>query len=721
MLTKRSVVLLAVAVLAASPHIAGQEPFMPAHTDQPPTIDGKLDDPVWQDAPSVSGYETWAPDYGKEMLGDTRTYMAFDGSNLYFAFHAFDPEPDKIKASVTNRDNIRRDDWVAINLDSFDDQQSLYALYVNPFGIQGDTRYANGREDGGFDMVWFSDGQIDETGYTVEIAIPLKSLRYKDGDTVRMGVIFERSISRRSEMGTYPPLDPAEQEWLTQMHPMVYHGLDSYRLIEVLPAVTYSHRRAQQDGSLTTIAERGDFSLTTKYGITSDLVFDGTYNPDFSQVEADAGQVDVNLRYQLYYPEKRPFFLEGRESFNIAATGASRLDPVLSIVYTRTIVDPIVGAKLSGKLGSKNTVASLYAADEISSTDTTSATEYLHNPILRYKRALNEDSYLGGILAARELSQTHNRVLGLDGQFRLTSSSLLAFNAIGSQAQAAPLAEREKGYTWGLSYNYGTRNIDYGIVAKDVSKSFRADMGFVTRTGLLQFSGLVRPKLYPSPAFIRRIDIEGFSGQTLDRFSDRWETFNHLSGTAHLWGAIRLMLKYQYSTEIFLGEKFNTGGFQTYLGGQLTNQLFASLLYRNVDAIYYSADPYQGRSDRLTGTLIYQPSGQLRADVSLTYTDFFRESDGEKIYDYLIGRMRLTYQLNKYLFFRGILEYNDFRREMLTDLLASFTYIPGTVMHVGYGSLFDRMRWDGTEYVDGDRFQEAKRKLFFKMSYLWRM
>jgi hypothetical protein len=656
------------------------------------------------------------------MVGETRVYVAYDSENLYFAFRAVDSEPEKIKTSITSRDNLWRDDWICINLDSFNDQQSLYALYVNPMGIQGDSRFAAGNEDRSFDLVWFSEGRIDDEGYTVEVKLPLKSIRFTDTEPVTMGVIFERRVSRRSEQGTYPPLDPARGDaWLTQMKPMVYHDLSQSRLFELLPAVTYSHRRAQSEGRLVTAEDRGDLSLTTKYGLTTDLVFDATYNPDFSQIEADAGQVDINLRYDLFFPEKRPFFLEGRENFTIASTGASERDPVRSIVYTRTIADPIIGAKLTGKLGAKNTLASIYAVDELPDLEPVLTADYAHVPIVRYKRTLSEDSYVGGIYAGREVRQHYNRLAGLDGQIRTSESSLLGFHALLSRAKQDITTAETAGHAVGLNFANGTRDLDYSLVALDVSEEFRAEMGYITRTGILQFSGLLRPKFYPDSDVLRRVDLELFSAQTKDHFYDLWETFNHISVQNYLWGSLTLKLKYSYSTEIFLGERFRTGGFHVFGGGQFTNQLYLSVLYRNVDAIFYSAEPYQGRSNRLNAELIYQPFDKLRGELSFIYYDFYRESDSQKVYDYPIGRFRLTYQLNKYLFFRGILEYNDFRREMLTDFLASFTYIPGTVVHFGYGSLYDKTRWRDGEYVESDRFLEAKRSLFLKLSYLWRV
>jgi len=699
------------------------ETLTPLKIDIPPVIDGKLDEPMWAEAPMVSGFLTWMPDFGQSMAGDTRTYMAYDESNLYFAFHALDPEPDEIKASISERDNIRRDDWVAINLDTFNDQQALYAFYVNPLGIQGDTRYAGGQEDPNVDLVWYSEGQIDDTGYTVEIQIPLKSIRFAQGDKVSMGVIFERFISREREGGTYPALDPAQGEsWLTQMMPMVFQGLETEGVVEVLPAVTYLKREAVAEGSLETQEEEKDFSLTAKYGITSDLVFDGTFNPDFSQVEADASQVDVNLRYQLYFPEKRAFFREGGEHFAVAATGASSLDPVNSIVYTRTIVDPIAGAKLTGKIGEKDFLASIYAMDELSPEEGSGDPDYAHVPIIRYKRALTDDSYLGGIYSGREAGDEHNRVGGVDGLLRVTGASTLGYHAIFSSTRAGPDEESATGRALGFHYHHSTRDLDFSLVGKDVSEDFQTQTGFVWRTGITQASGRVRPKFYPDSELLRRVDVELFSGYTLDRPSDEWESFNQLLLHGYVASNLSVRAAYSRGTEIFRDEKFDIGGLTLAVSGQLTTDFYAGLTYRRSNAIFYSytTDPYQGRSSRLTGAMTYQPSDKLRTDFHYTYVDFYRKSDDARIYDYPIYWGRVTYQLNRYLFVRGILEYNDYRKELLTDFLASFTYIPGTVVHVGYGSLRDKVRWDGETYMDADDFLQTRRSLFFKMSYLWR-
>jgi hypothetical protein len=715
--------------LAQEPGVA-QRVIFPWRAEISPVIDGVLDDPVWREAPSVSGFETYMPDYGAAMVGDTRVYMAYDGADLYFAFHAMDPEPERIKSSITDRDNIRRDDWVAINLDTFGDQQSLYAFYVNPSGIQMDTRFAGGQEDPHVDLVWYSQAVMDETGYSVEMQIPLKSIRFSPGDSVRMGVIFERFVSREQQAGTYPRLDPAQGEsWLTQMMPLVYRDLDHESLVEVLPAFTYTNRQEAENGRLETKEDRGEVSLTAKYGITSDLVLDGTYNPDFSQVEADAGQVDVNLRYQLYFPEKRAFFREGGEHFAVGATGASALDPVSSIVYTRTIVDPVAGVKLTGKLGPRDFLASIYSVDDLAPEPGSGDPEFAHVPILRYKRSLSRDGYLGAIYSGREAGDHYNRVGGADGFLRMGSATTLGFHAILSDTEDGEEGIEDsggRGRALGFHLRRSTRDLDVGLVGKDVSEDFRSETGYVWRTGIYQVSGRIRPKFYPESDVLRRVDLELFSGQTKDRPSGEWETLNQASVNAFLLGKITLRGAFAYATEIYRNQEFDTGGFTVSGSGQLTNDFFASLSFRRRDAIYYSGDPFQGRSDRIGASVGYQPSEKLRTDFNYTYVDFDRASDQEQIYDYSIYWSRVTYQLNRYLFFRGIVEYNDYRKELLTDFLASFTYIPGTVVHLGYGSLREKSRWiegrgfEQGSYVDSDDFTEMKRSFFLKMSYLWR-
>ena len=378
-----------------------------ARADVAPNIDGVLDDEVWQRSPQLTGYKSFVPDFGVDMPFKTIAYIAHDEDNLYFAFKCFD-EPDKIKTSIAARDKIGADDWICINLDSFNSAQSLYGLYVNPSGIQMDTRFAAGKEDVGQDLIWYSAAKIVDDGYIVEARIPFKSIRYsaKDGN-VEMGVIFERKISRFSMQGTYPALDPAQGfAFLTQMMPIKYEGVKKSKLVEILPAITYAVNKEQVEGE-TVRSDDFEPSLTTKVGITSELVWDATINPDFSQVESDVQQVEVNQRFPVNYPERRPFFLEGNENFNFAVTGG--FAPVNKVVNTRSIVSPKFATKLAGKIGDKNIISTIYAIDRADKNlPDYAADETADVGVFRYMRSFQQDSYLGMVATNRSRNGGHS-------------------------------------------------------------------------------------------------------------------------------------------------------------------------------------------------------------------------------------------------------------------------------------------------------------------------
>ena len=701
---------------------ADKTPYVPLKTDTPPVIDGVLDDAVWQKAPHQTGFKTWTPDYDHDLSEKTIVYYAYDSRNIYFAFRCFDRQPDQIKTSVTSRDNIRREDWVCINLDSFNDHQSLYAFYSNPHGIQEDSVFANGKEDISVDLIWYSAGKIDKEGYTIEIKIPFKSIRFSSGNPVEMGIIFERRISRRSEQGTFPPLSSNQgMFFLTQMNPIVYDGVKKEMLLEVLPAVTYSNKKSISaiTGSLEKESSLADLSLTAKVGLSSNLVLDATWNPDFSQVEADAGQVDVNLRYALYYPEKRPFFLEGSEIFNIGA-GNEYLD---SVVHTRQIVDPRAGVRMTGKLGKKDTLALIYAMDELpeDTPEYMAGNDFAHFSILRYKRSLKGDGYLGAFATGRDLEGRFNHLAGIDGQIRIDPSRIMNFHAFGSETKWDEDTEKLKGHALGLKFLSNTRRLDLEFNALDISKDFYTSTGYLTRNGISNATVGITPKFYPKSKILRRIETGIFSGWSRDQYWDMNESENILFANFFFTRNSYLSVNYKISNEVFMGERFKTGGLLAGIGSQISKHFYFQLSYRDTNAIRYIDNPFQGEGKRLYASVLFQPSNNFRSSFVYTYSDFFRKSNGEKIFDYTIIRSKNTLQLNRYLFIRAIGEYNVYYKQLLTDFLASFTYIPGTVVHIGYGSLNDRIRWENQRFVESDRFMETKRGFFFKVSYLWRL
>lgn len=682
----------------------------PAIVSSPPIIDGRMDDVAWTEAPSVADFITFAPDFGKPQEQRTVVWMAYDPSNLYFAFRCYD-DPTLVKTSLAVRDNIRSDDWVCINLDTFGDQQGLTALYVNPYGIQMDSRYASGNEDFSVDLVWYSAGQLTSDGYLVEMQVPLKSIRYRDDEQTTMSVFFERFISRRNEHGSYPAMDPSKgYAFFSQMTPMVYSGLERSTLFELLPGVTLQQQYARVNDTMRVRDIRREGSLTVKYGLTSDLVLDGTYNPDFSQVEADAGQVDVNLRSNLFFAEKRPFFLEGRELFNLGGGGG--FTP--SFVYTRAIVDPKVGLRLTGKLGEKNTMAVLLANDEIANAGDAQF------GIARYRRSLSDDSYIGGIGAMRTVGSDRNLIAGADAQIRVGAGSKIEGHLVGSDTRAAGVSIA--GHALSAAFNRQDRDGALSLSVEDLSPGFQADMGFILRNAVTSVSANYQRHLYPDSDYWNRVSLSAAASQTYDQPSRMWEMSNVISTTLLFRGNLAALLRLTQGTEVFLNSRFMTNSVYLQGGGQFTKWLGVTLNYRyGYSPAYVLVE--QGRGQRAQTIITLQPNDEVRIDYQVTYQDLHRAADDSLLFSYPINRLKAAYQFNKYLFFRLTAEYNGFRKRLPIDALISFTYIPGTVIHAGYGSIFQRERWDQTSfaYVPDEGFLERNRGFFFKASYLWRI
>jgi hypothetical protein len=699
--------------------------IQPHKVDNPPEIDGILDDDIWASAPSVTGFRTWAPDYDKPMGYKTTVKMAYDAENLYFAFRCED-EPDLIKTSFAQRDKIRDDDWICINLDSYNDKQSLYALYVNPSGIQMDTRYSNGQEDAGADFIWYSHSTIDDEGYNVEVQIPLKSIRYsvRDGK-VQMGVIFERKISRTSIQGTYPPLDPdMGTAFLMQSMLLEYEGIKPNMLLELLPAFTYGEGTQRVDGENQKTGGIAEFGLTGKWGISSDLVLDATVNPDFSQVEADARQIDNNVRFALFFPERRPFFLEGIENFIVAGTGLG--ESLQQVVNTRSIVNPDVALKFSGKIGDKNRIASIFALDDqLSPTgeDLPNANVYIG----RYIRVLKGDSFLGGIYTQRDTEERSNSVGGVDGTIRLGQASTISGHFINSFTTNRITQQTDHNHTEKLNYLLNNRRITVSAAFLNISEGFNTDVGFVNRTGLTGMSLFVNPKIYPKSDLLIRIDNQLQIGQGYDHPSGLWEKNIGYTIRTNWIRRTFLSVGFNISDEIFRGIRFSRNQYRVSLGSQVDKRLQVSSSFSQSKKIRYIFDdtlqPYSGRGVDVNGSVTWQASDQFNFNMTLRYSNFFRESDDFKEFGRTIIRSRNIFQLNKYFLFRSILEYDTNTKVLFTDFLASFQLIPGTVVHLGYGSLYDRQEWDpnSREYAEANRFFRQRNNFFFKASYLWRL
>ena len=387
------------------------------------------------------------------------------------------------------------------------------------------------------------------------------------------------------------------------------------------------------------------------------------------------------------------------------------------MVNTRAIVNPLTGVKFSGKINDKNDFTLLYAADELSE-DGAKPRVLNHVPILRYKKSFSGDSYIGALYSGGEAKDKYNRSYGADGQIRLNKSTQLEFNAFNSNTLEEGVTT--SGHAASLYFNGDTRKMQYSLIFKDLDEDFNSNAAYVRRTGITQIGGRFLPRLYTGHKFFKRFDFEFFALAGHDKIYDMWEHFAFASYTATLGGTTMLKMKYYNTSEIYLGEKFKTGGFHTLLATRFGDWFSGTILHRFNNAIYYSDDPFAGLMHRLSVSVGFQPWTKFNADFSFTYSGFKDAATKEEVYTYPIERLKLTYQFNKYLFIRGILEYNGFYKSLLSDFLLSFNYIPGTVFYVGYGSLHDSVNPIGERPFRPDQPYDMDRGVFLKLSYLFR-
>ena len=349
---------------AAAPAKVTLAPLVATRTTVAPVIDGVLDDAAWTAAPVQAGedWRSYNPLYGDEIRQRTTVWIAYDASSIYIAFKCDDPDPAGIKTSVTRRDNIWPDDWVGLSLDALGTGQTSYHMMVNPSGIQLDMiNTISGNEDTSPDWVWDSAGTPDTNRIRrrdppAAADAPLQGRRRSaHGRALLAARQPHRRLGRLAGAATGP---------VGVRHACAadLQGSPGRAVREVIPSVTYTHRDERANGVSWLRDNGGDVGVSGKWGLSTTITLEATLNPDFSQVESDAVQVEVNQRYPVFFSEKRPFFMEGAAAFNLAGNAQGDAS-MLYAVHTRKIVDPIFGAKLTGSAG-RVTFASLTAIDQ---------------------------------------------------------------------------------------------------------------------------------------------------------------------------------------------------------------------------------------------------------------------------------------------------------------------------------------------------------------------
>jgi hypothetical protein len=695
------------------------------------TIDGQLTEAVWAQAPISRQWITFNPVYGETLDFPTDIWLAYDRDNLYFAFRCHDPEPARIKTSLAKRDSGSSDDWIGVAIDGLNNRQSTFEFYINPSGVQMDgmttAMYADNL-DTAHDFVWESAARIDESGYTAEIRIPLESLRFKNGAEVTMGMMFFRHISRLGRMGSWPEIKVGRNQFHF-LAAVGYHGLKKGLNLELLPSFTLNRDSVRRDGDSWEKAEwTPNAGLSLKYGLSSSVTAEATFNPDFSQVESDAFQVEVNQRYPVFYSEKRPFFMEGVNVFDF---GLINNGMMLSSVYTRFIADPDWAAKLSGTTGKAQ--FALLAADDRSPG---LAWEEGENPdagrraywgVLRLKYSLGSDNSLGLIYRGRGFAGGFNQAAGADLQVRVFQNLRLTLSWLHSGTADAKGEPSRSGNGFSAMAQYGDRRWQTWATVEIWDKDFAMASAFLYRSAISRGQLFLGRNLYPRRGGSWWERAQG--SFRLEAIHDMVTGLNdrsaNLSVSIYTRRSGFFAATFSAIDEAWAGRLFSR---QVWAGNgrmQVWKWLFAYASLQLGEKIYYAAqDPFLGSGSRFQLVATIQPSIRLNLDLEYVRDALSRRVTGrtEPVYTVQIVNLLASYQFNRFFFVRGALRYDDYQKQLLTDFLASFTLIPGTVIHLGYGSLFESRQWSDDRWVPGQgRLGVVKNSLFFKVSYLWRI
>ncbi|MDT7605448.1 MAG: hypothetical protein QOF61_3445, partial [Acidobacteriota bacterium] len=489
-------------------------PVRVARFESAPTIDGKLDEEVWKRAAVLKDFYQTNPGDNTAPSFPTEVLIGYDARFLYLGFHAYD-DPNKVRATIAKRDNVLGvDDSVRVLVDTFNDKQRAYVLCFNPFGVQQDGIRTEGvNVDFSVDIVMESKGVITTDGYTVEVAIPFKSLRYEAGKDKLWGLqVFRQILRLNTEQDSWMPISRSDSSVLGQAgHITGLEGISTERTIELIPSLTVSEtgRRVRtlppvpspDFGRIVNEPVKLEPGLTAKFGISPTMTLDLALNPDFAQVEADQLVVTTNQRFPIFFPERRPFFLEGIEIFQTPLTA----------VHTRAIVDPDVAVKLTGKRG-KDTYGLMFATDNgpgnFSEDERTRALQQearrlpgapqgsirfldknAYVGVLRLKHDVGTDSNIGLLATSYNFIEKHNQLGGFDGRFRLDKKTTATFQVLGATSRNFfydPVLDRDlyrtgNGLAYSGDYNFQGRNLNVDIFGEGYTRDYRSDVGFFER------------------------------------------------------------------------------------------------------------------------------------------------------------------------------------------------------------------------------------------------
>ena len=699
-------------------------------------VDGELTEAVWQKHPTFTlDYETRPGDNTPAQV-KTEMWITYNHSHVYVAVRAHDPEAQKIRARLTDRDRAFQDDFVGVVFDTFNDERRAFEFFVNPLGVQMDLFQSDvtGVEDDSWDAIWDSAGKVTSTGYEVEMAIPFTSLRFPNtGGAQTWGIdalrIYPRDQRYRLGLNALPR---GRNCYLCNESKLVgFQGMKPGLNMEFDPTFT-AQRLDERDETTNTFDSDGkaDPGLTARWGIRPGTTLNAAINPDFSQVEADAAQLEVNTAFALFYPEKRPFFLEGADFF----------DTKIQAIYSRNIVDPSWGTKVTGKEG-RNAFGLIVAQDEITNflfpgnqfSDLGSIDDENISSILRYRYDLGSGSTVGGLVTSREATGYHNRVIGADSLLRWGEEAFRV-EFLASQTEYPEFVQTEfdqpsgelEGTSMRAVYQHTQREWMGYAMYIGASDEFRADLGFIPQVGYHKGYALGEKYWYSDEGkhWWRQLTLGTETTWTYDRqgnpLQQQVAPYLLVQGSQQYFSNTFFAVGPSY----YLGKRFDRTYINHFWEMQPTGSFYVKFEGRYGQEIDYD-NVRQGEILRLIPGVRFDVGRHLRLQVDHSYEKL--DVENERLYQANITEVRATYQFNSRTFVRAITQYFDISRntdlytfeisekdsDLFNQFLFSYKINPQVVLFLGYS--------DNYHNTVVEKLWQANRALFFKVGYAFVM
>jgi hypothetical protein len=708
-------------------------------------VDGDLSDPGWKGAQPATNFTEHSPGEEVKPPVDTKVYVTYDDENLYLSAVCY-ANPAEVRASMCEREGIFSDDNIGLFFDTYGDASRAYIINLNPYGIQYDALWTpNNGEDSNFDLVFESSGKITDSGYQVEAAIPFKSLRFPKKPIQEWKFEFYRHHLREVHYSmSWATYDNNESCWPCQWGTV--QGIENVvpgRGLELLPSFVAHQSGAvsdptRPDASFDNGDVYGDFSLGGKYALASDAVIEAAYNPDFSQIEADASQVDVNSTFALSYSEKRPFFQEGTDLFQSD----------FYTVYTRSINDPNWAAKFSGSFG-KTSVAVLSAHDmhtlEIIPLEERSAyvpTGESFSNLMAVRHSFGKSNSIGAVLTDRRYDGGGSGTLAtLNGRVRLAKS----LNLHGQVVRTFTTEPDDTALTGGLndetfdngrhtvafdgeSYSgdgqlmgldYDSRIVYAGFSAYQRTPTYRADNGFQPRNADRRIVANGQYHIRPAGTIFHHVDPGLEFGRIWNNDGIRKEEWLIVKGGGQFrFAQAGVWAEYSVNRERLEGTDFKgiwSLAFELWATPLPGLDFDASITHGHQVARYFLA---MGRETTLYGSADIRLFGRVLIEPNFTYTQN-RDPDTKQMYFCgYIARTRLGYQFTRELSMRLVGEYNDFSKRWSVDPLISYRINPLSTFYLG--ATYDYDRYEGFGPMQNRSMTAlSERQFFMKIQYLF--